>query len=184
MFQIYLNGAKWAPYEYLGESFRYVRWLVYVFHHKYLPDNCLLRCLYFFDCRFIVWLRKSWWYLYFIFSETARSITDPAIWLEVFSEFKSLASTWRIILSGFTYYPGSHIHISYCWLHLFVRALHFRWTKWPYFYNAFMALNTFVIIKSFFTLLSPRMKTGILFLVLFLLVSHFYHYHYLGLVYI
>ena len=39
----------------------------------------------------------------FILSETARSITDPAIWLEVFSEFKSLASTWRIILSGFTY---------------------------------------------------------------------------------
>ena len=100
----------------------------------------------------------------FVFSETARSIIDLEIWLEVFTEFKSVVSTQRMILPGFTSlivsFTWSYINCTFAesngltftmhlWLIVFVKRTRFR----------------------FFTMLSPRMKTDFLFLLFLLLVA-------------
>lgn len=124
---------------------------VNIFHCTCLLDDCLVHLL-LFRLSFHGMIKDSVMLFVLIFSKTARSIIDLAIWPEVFSECrKSLVLMWRIILSGFT---SLIVCLSWSYMHCTFGELN-GWTFTMHLWSI-----AFIMRKSFrfFTVMSLRMR--------------------------
>lgn len=110
----------------------------------------LLCLLYYLNRRFAVLLRIS-----------VRSIIGFVIWLEVFLDFKSYVPTWRMIFARLT-----SLIDSFTWSYMYCTFVELNGRT----FRIYLWLFVFVVKIPFrlFTVLPPRMKTDVSFLLLLL----------------